>query len=154
MEITVTAPGRRFCADLENAAADRAFARIVGILTTAQSTKQEKKPTAMPIGGKARSIGQPTSAPVIVTVAEPVPATAGGEDPVPAAPEQAAPKREKADHIGTGAADSEGKDPGKLPERTKNGPWGFLFLKCEKCGEVRPFYTKDQLEVYRCRNCR
>ncbi|MFB0921443.1 MAG: hypothetical protein QMB62_11280 [Oscillospiraceae bacterium] len=99
MEITVTATGRRFSADIEDAAADRTFTRIVGILTGAKSTKPTKqaesptpkkaqRTTSITNGGKAHSIEPAVSVKNMDVVRDPV-LVAGGKDPAPEARRQA-----------------------------------------------------------------
>lgn len=30
---------------------------------------------------------------------------------------------------------------------------GFMSVKCEKCGDIRGFYTKEHIEYNRCKQC-
>lgn len=32
-------------------------------------------------------------------------------------------------------------------------PFGFMSIQCEKCGDIRDFYSREELEYSRCREC-
>ena len=32
-------------------------------------------------------------------------------------------------------------------------PFGFMSIQCEKCGDIRGFHSREELEYSRCREC-
>lgn len=131
MKITITGPARRFESELDDQEGETIFRKIVGMIAEA-STLRGAQPRP---GGKARSMGRPAALP-------PQEGAEELQDPGAGSP---------ADQT-VGEADPEEAPAGK-PKRTPLGAWGFLIIRCPACGTERTFYTRNEIEKYRCREC-
>lgn len=132
MKIEVTVPAKQYAVELEDQKGEELFQKIVGMIAEeAAGTTTQQKP-----GGMARRMGKPA-------------------DLLPALKH----RKEAEDHPDP-EPDREAAKPGaeegpeKKPQRRTLRPWGFLFIRCPSCGSERAFYTRNEIEKYRCRNCK
>ena len=44
-------------------------------------------------------------------------------------------------------------EPVKLPDNPKIMYKGFLYIKCPHCGEVKGYFTRNEMEYYFCKEC-
>lgn len=130
MKIAVTGPAKRYEAELEDQKGEELFQKIVGLITE----EAARSPAPLRPGGKARSMGRPAR------IQKPQTEATDPEDP----------GSEEEPDQGKG---EEGQTKGPA-ERKVGGAWGFLVIRCPSCGTVRAFHSREEIDKYRCRNCK